>query len=241
MRDDILTLALEPGAALRLPSLSERYGIGVTPLRDCLNRLSTEKLVVVEHNKGFRVSALTTADLLDLERSRNAIEGALFARAVEDGDDAWEAGVIGTYHQLSRTELPSILLPDDRLARWTSRHAAFHDALIAGAPSHWMTRFRTQLNDHLSRYQRYIQSGLRQMAGTRPALASEAATIFETAMALAPHTALYRAALDRNATAARQTIEAHARLSITAFENLIALVATTPEKTAATRPEELIL
>ncbi|HBR39565.1 MAG TPA: GntR family transcriptional regulator, partial [Sulfitobacter pontiacus] len=98
LRHDILTLDLPPGMALRLPALSERYAIGLTPLRECLNRLAAEQLVVPEHNKGFCVTPLTRADLLDLERSRDAIEGAMLAHSVSHADDAWEAGVIGAYH-----------------------------------------------------------------------------------------------------------------------------------------------
>ena len=53
LRHDILSLDLPPGMALRLPALSEHYGIGLTPLRECLNRLAAEQLVVPEHNKAF--------------------------------------------------------------------------------------------------------------------------------------------------------------------------------------------
>ena len=39
MRADILSLALAPAEPLRLPTLAERYGVGLTPLREALNRL----------------------------------------------------------------------------------------------------------------------------------------------------------------------------------------------------------
>ncbi|MEM8659060.1 MAG: GntR family transcriptional regulator, partial [Pseudomonadota bacterium] len=76
VKGDILTLRLAPGTALRLPALSERYGIGLTPLRDCLTRLSAEHLVVPEHNKGFRVAPLSLEGLLDLEQTRSVIEAS---------------------------------------------------------------------------------------------------------------------------------------------------------------------
>ena len=71
LRHDILTLDLPPGMALRLPALSERYAIGLTPLRECLNRLAAEKLVVPEHNKGFCVPPLTRPHLLDRQPPRH--------------------------------------------------------------------------------------------------------------------------------------------------------------------------
>ena len=67
MRADILGLRLAQDSALRLPALSERYGVGVTPVRECLNRLIIEKLVVPEHNRGFRVAPL------DLTESSEAV------------------------------------------------------------------------------------------------------------------------------------------------------------------------
>lgn len=224
IRSDILALALEPGQALRLPSLSEAYGVGLTPVRECLTRLKAERLVQVEHNKGFRVAPLTAEDLLDLEHSRNAIEGSLFARSVAQGDDVWESGVIGTYHQLSRTAVPSVLHPPEALTLWTDRHARFHTALIAGAPSAWLHSFRDQVNDQLSRYQRYIQRGLRRMAKRQPDVAGQAAEIFARAMALAPHKALYDAALARDLDAAQRCFEAHGQLSVRAFEELLTMV-----------------
>ncbi|WP_407474465.1 GntR family transcriptional regulator [Sulfitobacter sp. PM12] len=224
LRHDILSLDLPPGMALRLPALSERYAIGLTPLRECLNRLAAEKLVVPEHNKGFCVIPLTRADLLDLERSRDAIEGAMLAHSVSHADDTWEAGVIGAYHHLSQTPVPSVIHNDEALAQWTRRHLAFHQALVAGARSDWMARFAGQLQDQLGRYHRFIQAGLRDLTQSAPPLAAKAAEVFSAGMALEPHRALYQAALDHDPAAALAAFRHHTGLSIAAFEELSTLM-----------------
>lgn len=224
VRRDILTLRLAPNMALRLPVLSERYGIGLTPLRECLNRLVTERLVVPEHNKGFRVSPLSRDDLLDLERSRSVIEGALFAEAVAEGDEAWEAAVVGAFHHLSKTPFPSVLQQTDAVDLWAKRHAAFHAALIGAAGSQWLHRFCDQLCDQLGRYHLFIEAGLRDLSVTRPELAETAAAVFSTAMAIDPHRVLYDLALSRDAARARDLFVEHANLSIRAFEDLMALI-----------------
>jgi DNA-binding GntR family transcriptional regulator len=224
MRTDILSLGLAPGIALRLPALSERYDFGMTPLRECLNRLSAEKLVVIEHNKGFRVASLSLDDLLDLERSRNSIEGALFERSIIIGDDNWEAGVIGVYHQLSDMPAMSVLGTPDELDRWNTRHAAFHNALVNASDSPWMKHFREQLNDQLGRYQLFIQNSLRELSTSHPSVASSAATVYSRAMAFEPHTALYKVVINRDVAAARKTFEAHVGLSIRAFVELSAMM-----------------
>ena len=224
LRHDILSLDLPPGMALRLPALSERYAIGLTPLRECLNRLAAEKLVVPEHNKGFCVTPLTRADLLDLERSRDAIEGAMLAHSVSHADDAWEAGVIGAYHHLSQTPVPSVIHNDEALAQWTRRHLAFHHALVAGAGSDWMARFAGQLQGQLGRYHRFIQAGLRDLTQSAPPLAAKAAEVFSAGMALEPHRALYQAAVDHDPAAALAAFRHHTGLSIAAFEELSTLM-----------------
>jgi GntR family carbon starvation induced transcriptional regulator len=224
LRDDILSLALAPDTPLRLPALSERYGAGLTPLRDCLTRLATDRLVHLEHNKGFRVGPLTRVDLLDLERSRNAIEGAMFVQSLQEADDDWEAGVVGAWHHLSRTPVPSVMQEAPALALWTRRHGAFHGALIGSARSPWMRRFAGQIEDQLGRYHLFIQAGLRDLSATAPEVAARATEVFATAMALEPHRALFDAALSRDGAAARTAFDAHGRLSITAFEHLTDLM-----------------
>ncbi|MBY5932692.1 GntR family transcriptional regulator [Tateyamaria omphalii] len=232
MRADILSLDLTPGSALRLPALSERYDVGVTPIRECLNRLSTDKLVVIEHNKGFRVADLALGDLLDIERGRSTIEGALFLRAIRNGGDAWEAAIIGAHHHLAATSPVSVLGTQDELDRWNRRHAAFHDALIAGADAPWMQHFRQQLTDQLGRYQKYIQTGLRDLYESHPDAAPKAAETYATALAMKPHDELYQVALLRDETAAEAVFQSHVNLSLHAFENLMALI---PANTAMAR------
>ncbi|MEJ6393113.1 FCD domain-containing protein [Gymnodinialimonas sp. 2305UL16-5] len=224
MRGDILSLDLAPGCALRLPALADRYSAGITPIRECLNRLSTDKLVVIEHNKGFRVAALSLVDLLDLERSRSAIEGDLFLRAIRQGSDAWEAGLIGAYHQLASLAPVSLLGTGADLALWNRRHETFHNALIAHVNAPWMLHFHQQIADQIRRYQTFIQNGLRDLSQTHQDTAPKAADIYATALSIDPHKALYDVALSRDVEAARAVIEQHSNLSIKAFQDLSRLV-----------------
>ena len=71
LRRQLLTGALEPGAPLRLERLKRELGIGFTPLREALMRLSSEGLVDVEDireqlfgdNLGGRSQVVNTAVL----------------------------------------------------------------------------------------------------------------------------------------------------------------------------------
>ncbi len=224
VRDDILTLTLAPDAPLRLPALAERYQVGVTPIRECLNRLSADKLVIIAHNKGFRVASISFSELLDLEHSRSAVEGTLFQRSVQRGDDAWEARVIGAYHQLSKTPAMSVTGTQSDIDLWNRRHAAFHDALISAADTPWMQHFQRQLADQLRRYQLFIQTGLRDMFQSHPENAPQVAEVYAKAMATDPHDDLYQIVLSRDTARARAVFEQHVNLSIRAFQDLNTLI-----------------
>ena len=65
IRHLIVTLELPPGSPLREPELTERLGIGRTPVREALRRLSLERLVDVFPRRGMVV---TTVDIRDLAR-----------------------------------------------------------------------------------------------------------------------------------------------------------------------------
>ena len=64
LHDDILTGKLEPGLKLRLKDLIEKYDTGNSPLREALNRLSANGMVVREENRGFRVAVGQQTDEL---------------------------------------------------------------------------------------------------------------------------------------------------------------------------------
>ena len=70
LRADITHGVLEPGAKLRVGAMGERYGVGASPLREALNRLSAEGLVARTDQRGFSVAALSWDELPILTRNR---------------------------------------------------------------------------------------------------------------------------------------------------------------------------
>lgn len=59
----ILATELEPGAELDETSVSERYGISRTPLREVFQRLSGEGYVRLEANRGAKVASMDLATM----------------------------------------------------------------------------------------------------------------------------------------------------------------------------------
>jgi DNA-binding GntR family transcriptional regulator len=97
IRIDIVTCRLMPNERLRVESLRKRYGVGGSPIREALMRLEAEGLVILEQNKGFRVSPASREHLLDLMKTRVEIEGLALRWSIENGGVDWEANLLAAF------------------------------------------------------------------------------------------------------------------------------------------------
>jgi len=70
----IVTLELAPGEVFSEGDLSKRMGIGRTPLREALQRLIAQRLVVSIPRRGMRVTAIDLADMQALLETRRVLE-----------------------------------------------------------------------------------------------------------------------------------------------------------------------
>jgi DNA-binding GntR family transcriptional regulator len=75
IRDQIISLELEPGTMIEESELMARLGIGRTPIREALNRLAWEKFVVIVPRRGIFVSEIAIADLPRIYEARMELEG----------------------------------------------------------------------------------------------------------------------------------------------------------------------
>lgn len=73
----IVTLQFKPGAVLSETALSERLSIGRTPIREALQRLAREGLVVILPRKGILVSEINPRSQLLLLEVRRELERLL--------------------------------------------------------------------------------------------------------------------------------------------------------------------
>lgn len=152
LRDDILGGVWAPGVRLRVNLLQQRYGLGLSPLREALLRLAVEGLVHSEGQRGFEVAPLSLTELQDITRARICLDSAALAQAMAGGDADWEARIIAANHRLGRTLLPVDTADVEAAREWEERHRDFHQALIEGCGSQWLVRLHRQLVDQSERY-----------------------------------------------------------------------------------------
>src|SRR5262245_52210340 len=83
LRDRILDGRLAPAERLQIDRLSKELGVSHTPVREALNRLTSEKLVTLAPYKGFSVTPLLDVESLrQLLEARRVIELGALERSV---------------------------------------------------------------------------------------------------------------------------------------------------------------
>lgn len=148
LKNDILSGEFAPGTKLLMSKLKERYAVGISPLREALSQLLVEELVIVENQRGFRVSPISIDELEDIYQARAQIESLCVNMAVELGNDDWEAKIIAAAHCLNKygnSENIDVTI-------WQKRHKDFHDAIAEGCGSHQLMQVRQSLADKATRY-----------------------------------------------------------------------------------------
>jgi GntR family carbon starvation induced transcriptional regulator len=158
VEQDIIAGVLAPGARLGIVDLVRRYEIGATPLREGLSRLISRGLIVGIGQRGFRVAEISREDLLDITRMRTVVEIEALRLAIEQGDDAWEAGILSALHQMrrhiQRTGNEFREAPD-----FDPLHKGFHTALLAACGSKRLLAAHSDLYDQAHRYRRVMMRG----------------------------------------------------------------------------------
>lgn len=153
LRRDIIEGIRRPGEKLRVEHLKDEYQVGAGTLREALQLLMTDALVVAQGQRGFRVAPISLADFEDITRTRVLLETEALRQAIALGDDAWEADVLAAFHRLSRAE-EKLGAGIDSKEEWETRNRIFHEVLISACPSRWIRHFQHILYQQSERYRR---------------------------------------------------------------------------------------
>lgn len=151
LQNDILTGKLKPGVKLRLKDLIEQYDTGNSPLREALNRLSANGMVVREENRGFRVPPASAKELMELTRTRIWLEEIALRESIANGDSDWEERIVLAFHWLARAARSGDKTQYTS-AEWEEHHREFHLALISACDSDILVGFCAELHQRTFRY-----------------------------------------------------------------------------------------
>lgn len=193
LRSDIVWGKLEPGSPLKSDELRRKYEVGISPLREALSRLATERLVTSAGQRGFRVAPIDEDSIVDISETRLIIECAALNRSIELGDVDWETRVVASHHALSRVPVPTSQGPEAEV--WTARHRDFHTSLLSACGSEWLMYLAALFFDQAERFRivRAIKAN-HSNSGRDPAK---------------EHQAIVDAALNRDARRAERALRKH--------------------------------
>lgn len=174
LRRDILSGAIAPGTRVHIRDQCARLGIGLSPVREALNRLAAQGFVLQTDQRGFVAAPLDLADLTDLTLARAAVNEAALRDSLAHGDPQWEEDLVLAHHRLARTKRGN----SETSPEWEERHQAFHEALLAGCRSGRLRLYCAQMFTMCDRYRRIsrVAPGSRDVAG-------EHASILQAALA----------------------------------------------------------
>ena len=153
IRADIVCGALPPGERLTLDRMRDAYEASVGTLRENLNRLSSQGLVVAEGSRGFQVTPISAANLREVASMRCLLESHALRESFEAGDMEWEGEVVAAYHKLASMEqrMSSGQRADAQL--WKRYDREFHRALISACGSQVLLETHAVIYDRYLRYQ----------------------------------------------------------------------------------------
>ena len=136
LRESILDGSLQPGERIVELAYAASLGVSRTPLRLALAELAREGLVEGQPSRGYRVRAVSLADVVDAIEVRGVLEGLAARLVAERGLDAAARGALGEAVADGRAVLERARREPgaevDALA-WREANARFHAALVGAA------------------------------------------------------------------------------------------------------------
>lgn len=154
LQRDIITGVRKPNERLRIERLSRMYDVGPTPLREALQRLAADGLVIASGNRGFAVAPLDVNEFDDLNTARIVLEVQMLEMSIEKGDSNWESQVVATAYRLSKLDDLLKTRDGDLLTEWEEANKEFHRATVAACGSKWLLHVRQLLHNQCDRYRR---------------------------------------------------------------------------------------
>lgn len=102
LRQAVVEGVLEPGAKIPERELCESLGVSRTPLREALKVLASEGLVVLEPNRGARISKITMEELEAAFPVIAVLEGLAGELACERATDEEIAAIVARHEDMFR-------------------------------------------------------------------------------------------------------------------------------------------
>lgn len=195
IKHDIIYGELKPGSKLKLDGLKSRYAASLSTLREMLSRLASEGFVAAEEQRGFFVTPVSRADLIEITNLRVLLECSAVKESIENGDTDWEGNLVAAHHKLHLMEQKMLNGDEAETETWKHYDREFHLAMIQACNS------RNLLDIHATIYDKYLRYQMLVLT-------------YRGQEAVDEHKAMFDAALARDGMLAQELLEKHIRKGV---------------------------
>jgi DNA-binding GntR family transcriptional regulator len=143
----LMSLRIEPGSRVTIDALARDLGVSQTPIRDALNRMEADDLVVRIPHAGYRIPPqITRHRFEDMLEVRLLLEPAAARRAAERASAEQIAGL-----RRMLEEMAELVEGDGHVAygAFGLRDAAFHDLVASSAGNQVIREALARLHTHV--------------------------------------------------------------------------------------------
>lgn len=150
LRMDILAGKIKSGTRLAESTLAKEKGVSRTPIREALQQLVKEELVYSIPRAGYIVQELSEPDIIDLFKTREAIELVAGLTAIQNISER-EFKLLE--ENLFRTKT---VVNEKRTENMIDLDAEFHEIIYKATRSKYLYRICMTLSDYTLKFRKYV-------------------------------------------------------------------------------------
>lgn len=145
IKSEIVTCILDPGQFIVQTELAEKFGVGLTPVREALRRLAQEGFVHVVPRMGYIISQITPQDIYEIYELRLILETAAARLAATRALDS-------ALNQLAQTARFTYTFKDrSSYINFLNHNAKFHISIAASSGNQRLAMAVAKVMDQLTR------------------------------------------------------------------------------------------
>ncbi len=138
LRRAIMSGAIEPGSTMTIRGLAAAFGISLMPVRQALNRLVAEHVLVLRPNRSVALPRIDAARFREITQIRLALEGLAAEEAVARADEVLIARMAAANASAEAGDVASEVLARNREFHFTLYAASAMPTLVAMIETMWL-------------------------------------------------------------------------------------------------------
>jgi DNA-binding GntR family transcriptional regulator len=139
LKEQMITAEILPGEKISLRSLAQKLGVSLSPVREALLQLESERVVLIESNKSICVNNLTPDEMEEVLELRIMLEILASERACDFRPDALLPELAGVLTKMRHSmDEPIVYLRYNQKFHFTIYHQAHYPILFDIISNLWM-------------------------------------------------------------------------------------------------------